>query len=143
MLRETIYPFINIIFFHLNHSMIKHTFIFFSFLGASTGRTYFYLPDHKYYVFFNLNHSMIKQACIFFRSIDREDIFLGGCLQGLVTVSVRRRRKLYPQTHSQLTRGQLHQDCGFWPQKTTRVLGKKSFKIECRWKRIGSVNCDN
>lgn len=73
---------------------------------------------------------------LFFRTIDREDIFLGGCLPGLVTISVRPRRKLYPQTYSQLTRGTLHQDCRFWPQKTTCVLGKKSFKIECRWRKL-------
>lgn len=63
----------------------------------------------------------------FFRNIDGEDLFLGGRLPGLVTVSVRPCRKLHPQTYSQLTRGTLHQDCGFWPQKTTCVLGKKSF----------------
>lgn len=49
----------------------------------------------------------------FFRNIDGEDLFLGGRLPGLVTVSVRPCRKLHPQTYSQLTRGTLHQDCGF------------------------------
>lgn len=72
-----------------------------------------HLPDHNYYIFIHLNHSLIQQASFFFRNIDGEDLFLGGRLPGLVTVSVRPCRKLHPQTYSQLTRGTLHQDCGF------------------------------
>lgn len=72
-----------------------------------------HLPVHNYYIFIHLNHSLIQQAFFFFRNIDGEDLFLGGRLPGLVTVSVRPCRKLHPQTYSQLTRGTLHQDCGF------------------------------